>query len=318
VFATTIPCNLPLAMSFSRRSVMKRNRISDYSKTRAPVPTDHEETSRPKEIMLPTMASPVACKKNRKAKSLNFQRKNSARGLRSALRREKSVSRGLGLGLGIHRQSSVSRGLGFSNRTARVLIEASKEEIQFEFPKRPRAKRQRQRNGNSDDRAPPRPNLKVVYDSATQKHNLVSVDVNIAKSRKPPITCQSSPSLDVKDASFRTVSSPISVIDDLSIPSSPTNAQVRMSPEGRSKFCVPIKSTHTRIVISSGFHLECENLSAMPATPKVISSVETETVQSSSPSFVEFNSKPKFLWEAPALRPRGKRIQELIAKLGID
>jgi hypothetical protein len=76
-----------------------------------------------------------------RGKSLNFQRENSALGLRSTLRREKRVTRGLGFGF--HRESSVSRGLTFSNRT-----EAREGEIQFDFPKRPLTKRQRQRDGD--------------------------------------------------------------------------------------------------------------------------------------------------------------------------
>jgi hypothetical protein len=160
-------------MSLSTSNVMKRRSISDYSKKRASVSDEHEDTSSPKEVLLPTMASPVARKKNRMAKSLNFQRENSVRGLRSNLRREKNVSRGLGRG--IHRQTSIKQGLGFRTRSARVM-EARKEEIQFEFPKRPLTKRQRQRNRDrdSDCGAPPRPNLKVVDDSATQKHSRVS------------------------------------------------------------------------------------------------------------------------------------------------
>jgi hypothetical protein len=154
-------------------NVLKRRSISDYSKKRAPVSDKHEDTSSPKEILLPTMASPVACKKNRMAKSLNFQREKSVRGLRSNLRREKNVSRGLGRG--IHRQTSIKDGLGFRNRSARVM-EARKEEIQFEFPKRPLTKRQRQRNRDrdSDYGAPPRPDFKVVNDSATQEHSRAS------------------------------------------------------------------------------------------------------------------------------------------------
>jgi hypothetical protein len=223
---------------------MKRSRISDYSKKRAPIRNEHEETSNPRGISLPTMlAYPVACKKTRTAKSLDFQREKSVRRLRPNLPREKNVSRGLGLGIhrqssvkqglglrpGIHRQSSVTRGLGFSNRTARGL-EAKKEEIQFEFPKRPRTKRQRQRD---DDGAPLCwSDLKVVYDDTTQKHNLVSDDMTLSPIKTtPPMTCQGSPSLDVKDESFRTASSPFSVIDDLCIHSTPMNAQVTMSPE---------------------------------------------------------------------------------------
>jgi hypothetical protein len=305
-------------MSFSRRNVTKR---SDYSKKRAPVSNDHEGTSDPKEIILPTMASPVACKKNRKAKSINFQRENSARGLRSTPRREKRVSRGLGLGIYRETTKSVPReGLGFSYRTARVMMEARKEEIQFDFPKRPRTKRQRQSDGDSDYVASPRSNLKVVFDSATQKHSLVSGGMTLSpinsKSRRPSMIFRRSPSFNIEDESFRTASSPISVIDDLSIHWSPTKSKVTMSPEDRNKLRVPLNSTHTRIVFSSSFHIECECLSAMTATPKVISPVETEKVQSPSPS-----AKPKRLCEAPApapaLRRRGKRIQDLITKLGI-
>jgi hypothetical protein len=150
-------------MSFSRRIDMKRRRISDYSKKRAPVSNnDHEETRDPKEIFLPsTMASPlVARKKNRKVKSLNFQRENSGTclGLRSTLGREKRVTRGLGFGF--HRESSVSRGHTFRNRTEA----REEEEIQFDFPKRPLTKRQRKRDGDSDDGAPSRSNypLKIA------------------------------------------------------------------------------------------------------------------------------------------------------------
>jgi hypothetical protein len=264
---------------------MKRRRISDYSKKLEPVPNDHEEPSVPKEIFL-------ARKKNRKVKSLNFQRDNSALALRSTLGREKRVAKGLGFMF--HRDSSVSQGLTFSNRT-----EAREEEIQFNFPKRPLTKRQRQRDDESDCGAP-RPNLKVVFDSTTQKHNLVSAGLDL------------SPSFEVKDESFRLASSPISVINDLSIHLSPTKSQVTMSPEDRSNLRVPIKSRHARILFSSSFYIERESLSAVTATPKDISPVETEKVQSSS----QF-SKPECLWEAPTLCRRGKRIQDLIAKLGI-
>jgi hypothetical protein len=237
---------------------MKRSRISDYSKKRAQVSNDHEETSNPKEIILPsTMASPAACNKNRKAKSLNFLREKSARGLRSTLRREKRVFRGLGLG--IHRESSVSRGLGFGTRTARVIMEASKEELQFDFPKRARTRRQRQQEGDSDSdngAPPPRSNLKVVYDPATQKHNLVSDGVALSpikKSRKPSMIFQRGPSVDAKSESFRTASSPISVIGDLSLHLSPTKSRNTMPPEDLR---TSTKSTHTRIVVSSGFNIE--------------------------------------------------------------
>jgi hypothetical protein len=127
---------------------MKRRRCSDYSKKRAPVSNDHEETDDAKEIMFPTMASRVARKKNRKVKSLNLQCENSAMGRRSTLGREKKVARGLGFGF--HRESSVSRGLASSNRTG-----AREEEIQFDLPKRPRTKRQRQRDGDSISKAQP-------------------------------------------------------------------------------------------------------------------------------------------------------------------
>jgi hypothetical protein len=289
-----------ISMSFSRRNVTKSSRIPDYSQARAPVSIDHEETSNPKEIILPSkMTSPVANKKHRKAMSLNFQRENSARGLRSTLRREKNVSRGLGLG--IHRESSVSRGLGFSNRTARLMTEARKEELQFDFPVRPRTKRQRQRqrDGDSDYEAPTRSNLKVVYNSATQKNNLVSDGKALSpikKPRRPSVIFRRSPSFDVKEESFRTAISPISVIDDLSL-----------SPEDRSKLRFPIKSTRTRIVFSSGFDID---------TPKVVSPLETEKLQSPPLSSVGSNSKPKRLRELPALRRSGKSIEELIAKLG--
>jgi hypothetical protein len=256
-------------MSFSGRNVMKRSRISDYSNKRAPVSNNDEDN--PKEIILPSMACPVACKKNRKARSLNFQRENSARGLRSTLRREKHVSRGLGLGL-------VSRGLGFSNRTARLMVEARKEEIQCDFPKRPRTKRQgrRQWDCNSDYGAPPRSSLKVVYNVATEKNDLISdgkaLSPAIQRSRRPSMMFQRSPSFDVKEESFRASISPNSVIDNLSLSDdlslSPTSSEVTMSPEDRSKLHVPIKSTHPRIVFSSDLHIECESLSPLTAKPE--------------------------------------------------
>jgi hypothetical protein len=240
-------------------NVLKRSRISDYSKKRALVSNDREETSNPKEIILPTMASPVACKKNRKTKSLNFvQHEKSARGLRSTFRREKSVF--MGLGLGIQREGSVSWGLGLgvSKRPVRVIMEASKEEIQFDFPKRLRTKRRRKQDGDSDcGAASPRSNLKVVYDSATQKHNLVP-DVMalspIKKSRKPSAIFQRGPSFD-KDESFRSASSPNSATDDIYL--SPTSySRNTMSPGDHSKLSEPAKSTHSRIVVSSGFNIE--------------------------------------------------------------
>jgi hypothetical protein len=158
-------------------TIMTRSRrigISDYTKTRALVSSHHEQSSNPNEIILPTMASSVACQKNRKGKSLklNYQREKSAQGLRSTLRREQSVPRGLGLS--IHRESSAPRGLGFSNRTARVMQGREEEEIQFDFPKRPRTKRQRQDDDKEDGGASPRTNIKIVYDSKTQKHSIVS------------------------------------------------------------------------------------------------------------------------------------------------
>jgi hypothetical protein len=156
-------------MSFLRRSVMKRKHISDYSKKRAPVSNDHDETDDHKGIIFPTMASQVARKKNRKVKSLHFQRENSAFGLRSTIVREKKVTRGLGFGFGFHRESSVSRGLAFSNRPG-----AREEEIQFNLPKRPRAKRQRQRDGDSDYGALSQSNLKAVFYSTSRQQNFVS------------------------------------------------------------------------------------------------------------------------------------------------
>jgi hypothetical protein len=287
---------------------MKRRRCSDYSKKRAPVSNDHEETDDAKEIMFPTMASRVARKKNRKVKSLNLQCENSAMGRRSTLGREKKVARGLGFGF--HRESSVSRGLASSNRTG-----AREEEIQFDLPKRPRTKRQRQRDGDSNFGDPSRSNLKVVFDSASRKHNLVSNDIDlspITKARRSSMIFRRSPSFDVKNDSFRMTSSPISVIDDLSIHLSPTNSQVTMCPEDRSKLRVPIESTQNRILFSSSFYIECESLSAMTTTHKVIS--PTETVKDQSPSQ---SAKPKCLREAPAPRRRGKRIQDLITRLGI-
>ena len=285
-------------MSFSKRNIMKRSRISDYSKKRATASNNDKDN--PKEIILPSMmACPVACKKNRTAKSLNFQRENSARGLRSTLRREKHVSRGLGLG--IHRESIVSRGLGFSNRTACLMVEAKKEEIQYDFPKRPRTKRQgrRQWDGNSDYGATPRSSLKVVYNVATQKNKLVSEDGKtlspIQRSRRPSMIFRMSPGFDVKEESSRTAISPNSVIDNLSLSDdlslSPTSSEGTMSPEDRSKLRVPIKSTHPRIVFSSDFHFDGESLS--PITAK------QEKRQSPSPS----------------IALRGKSIEELMAKL---
>jgi hypothetical protein len=277
-------------MNISGPNVMKRSRISDYSMKRAPVINNDEETSNPKEIILPSRTSSVTCKKNRKAKSLNFQRENSARGLRSTLRREKHVSKGLGLG--IHRESSVSRGLGFSNRTARLMVEARKEEVQCDYPKRPRMKRQRGRRWDSTYGAPPRSDLKVVYNVATQKNNLVSDGKALSpikRSRRPSVIFRRSPSFDVKEESPRTAISPNSVVDDISLSDdlslSPTSSEATMSPEDRSKLRVPIKSSHNRIVFPSDFHIECGS-----------------------------SSKPKeHRFETPALR--GKSIGELMAKL---
>jgi hypothetical protein len=184
---------------------MKRKRICDYSKKRAPVSNDHDETDDYKGIIFPTMASQVASKKNRKVKSLNFQRENSAFGLRSKLVREKKVTRGLGFGF--HRERSVSRGLAFSNRTG-----AREEEIQFDLPKRPRTKRQRQRDGDSDYGALSQSNLKAVFDATSRKQNFLSDGMDLStirKARRSPIIFRRSPSLDVKNESFRMTSSPM-------------------------------------------------------------------------------------------------------------
>jgi hypothetical protein len=175
--STTRSCRIGMSIAVSRCNSMTsgcRIGISDYTKTRALVSSHHEQSSNPNEIILPTMASSVACQKNRKGKSLrlNYQREKSAQGLRSTLRRERSVPRGLGLS--IHRESSAPRGLGFSNRTARAMQERVEEEIQFDFPKRPRTKRQRQDDDKEDGGASPRTNIKIVYDSKTQKHSIVS------------------------------------------------------------------------------------------------------------------------------------------------
>jgi hypothetical protein len=148
--------------------------LSDYTKKRALVSSHHEQSSNPNEIILPSMASSVECQKNKKGKSfrLNFQREKRAQGLRSTLRREQSVSRGLGLG--IYRESSVSRRLGVGNLTSRVM-QGREEEIQFDFPKRPRTKRQRQRDDDKEDGgASTRTGIKIVYDSETKKHSIVS------------------------------------------------------------------------------------------------------------------------------------------------
>lgn len=69
---------------------------------------------------------------------------------------------------------TVSRGLGFSNRKARLMVEARKEETQCDFLKRPQIRRQRRRQRDSDYGAPPRSNLIGVYNVATQKNDLVS------------------------------------------------------------------------------------------------------------------------------------------------
>jgi hypothetical protein len=220
--------------------------ISDYTKTRALVSSHHEQSSNPNEIILPTMASSVACQKNRKGKSLklNYQREKSAQGLRSTLRREQSVPRGLGLS--IHRESSAPRGLGFSNRTARAMQER-------------------------DGGASPRTNIKIVYDSKTQKHSIVSDVVAVSPVKQTRRASMSSVifhrglSFDDKKEIFFIAPSPVSVLDVLSTDLSPTNFRVIIAPEDRRKLRVPIKSN------TKSIHVGRAVSSAVATTSKAVS-----------------------------------------------
>jgi hypothetical protein len=318
------------SVAVSRRKTMTRScriGISDYTKKPALISSHHEQSSNPNEIILPTMASSVACQKNRKGKSLrlDFQREKSAQGLRSTLRREKSVSRGLGLG--ISPESGAPRGLGFSNRTARAIQGKEEEEIQFDFPKRPRTKRQRQRDGDIDGGASTRTGIKIVYDSKTQKHSIVSGVVAVSpvkQSRKASsMIFHRGPSFDDKKESCRMASSPIAVIDLLlSADSNPMISPVIIAPEDRRRLRVPIKSNTQIIPVSQALkeniHVGCAVPSAVFTASKLISHAHTENVKSRSPSGLESKPRPKHPWAASVTRRRGNRIQELIDKMGIQ
>jgi hypothetical protein len=269
------------------RNIMNRTcriGISDYTKNPALVSSHHEQiSSNPKEIVLPTMASPVACQKNRKGKSLklNFQREKSAEGLRSTLRREKSVPRGLGLGL--YRVSSVSRCLGVGNLTSRVM-QGREEEMKFDFPKRPRTKSQGQRDFDKDGSASPRKNIKIVYDSNTQKHSIVSDVVAVSPVKQSRRGSMSSmifhggPSIDVEE---RGGEFPCDVKSHHPITDSslyPTKYPVNVAPEDRRKFGVPIEIVVVSSALKDSMHVGNE-VSSLD-----ISHAHTENFKSRSPS----------------------------------